>query len=232
MIRKIGSWFVNVYIRLMLGLKPMENTTNFRLFSKKVWDKLEKQKVPWSEKSFLTTPALIYFALKAEPNFVEVPIIFTDRTKGYSKAQLLNYALAIFKFSLKERKETLKTLLRFLAVGFTGMVVNLSSLYLLVEKVGLYKELSSPLAVEISIITNFLLNNYWTFVKRNVEHSVPSRFWKYNVISLIGLAITTTVFLTFTYVFNVHYLLAQFIGIAFATTWNFLASMKWAWKRS
>lgn len=231
-IRKVGSFLVNHYIRIMLGLSPNEITTNFRLFSKKVWEKLDKPKVPWTERSFLTTPTLLYYALQAEPRFIEIPIIFADRTKGYSKAALLNYTWAVFKFSLKERKETLKTFLKFLGIGFTGVVVNLFVIYFLVEKLGVVKELASPIAVESSILSNFVLNNFWTFRTRKVEHGIISRMIKYNILSLAGLGINFLVFITLANVFRINYLLAQFVGIAIATPWTFLTSMKWAWRKS
>ena len=43
------------------------------------------------------------------------------------------------------------------------------------------KYLASPIAIEISIITNFLLNNYWTFSKRDMNDKIHIRGLKFNV---------------------------------------------------
>ena len=47
----------------------------------------------------------------------------------------------------------------------SGVVVNLG-LFTLLTSLGLNKYAASPLAIEASIVTNFLCNNYWTFHAR------------------------------------------------------------------
>ena len=52
--------------------------------------------------------------------------------------------------------------LRFAAVGASGVVVNLGALALLTTA-GLTPTLASALAIQVSILTNFFLNDFWTF---------------------------------------------------------------------
>ncbi|OGY30334.1 MAG: hypothetical protein A3F33_02665, partial [Candidatus Woykebacteria bacterium RIFCSPHIGHO2_12_FULL_43_10] len=231
MVRRMGSIVINQYIKLVLGMKPEDSTTDFRLYTKDVWRKLDKQSVPWERRSFLATLAILYYMLKVSPNFIEIPVAFPDRERGYSKAMLLAYAIDIFKFGLKERRGTIMTFFRFLAVGLTGVVVNLGAISFFIEVMSLNKLLSSALAAETSIFSNFILNNLYTFHGRSRERNILVKFVKYNIVALSGIFITLGVFWFFTHVVYLHYLIAQLLGIGVATPLTFLASIKWAWKK-
>jgi len=77
-----------------------------------------------------------------------------------------------------------------LLVGLSGIAVNELSLYLLAGFVG--PIIADILAIEISIITNFVFNEYWTFKNRKLSrntrsvlrrfymHTAASIFWPYN----------------------------------------------------
>lgn len=138
--------------------------------------------------------------------------------------------------------------LRFGVVGLTGVVVNLGSLYVLSELIKVpdlpwfqVKDVtSSALAIEISILWNFFLNNAWTFRDRNARARVGigQRMLRYNLISLVGLGIQLVTFAiltsTFTRVLGLEQpgawkYLAQLCGIAIAMGWNFVSNFFWTW---
>lgn len=58
-----------------------------------------------------------------------------------------------------------RTFIKFALTGLSGVFVNLGSFQFLLN-LGVHKLLASPVAIELSIISNFLLNNYWTFRDR------------------------------------------------------------------
>ncbi len=97
-------------------------------------------------------------------NVGEVPIHFTDRVHGESKLSFkeqLKYIqhlrrLYIYKFG------TAMDLLQFLAVGASGVIVNLTILTLLVF-IGAPEWIALAGGVGVSVITNFLLNRRFTF---------------------------------------------------------------------
>lgn len=159
---------------------------------------------------------------------VEVPFNFGVRARGKSKFNLKQSFIA-FKHLLKlatYSKEHCR-FLKFLAVGATGIAVNEGLLWLLTES-GLFYLFSSLIGIETSIISNFILNDLWTFRK---ERKGPflGRLGKFNVARLITLAINLMVLWLLTS-FGLHYLISNLIGIAIATIIGYLASLWWVWK--
>ena len=60
---------------------------------------------------------------------------------------------------------------------------------------GLHRFLASPIAIELSIISNFLINNHWTFADREMVGSRRVRGLKFNAVSLLSLAVSYGTFL-------------------------------------
>src|SRR5262245_55258503 len=80
---------------------------------------------------------------------------------------------------------------RFAVVGLSGVVVNLGLLYVFAEQLLLGETWSSVLAIELSILWNFFLNNAFTFHDRNetAHAGLFSRLLRYNAVALVGLGI-------------------------------------------
>lgn len=75
--------------------------------------------------------------------------------------------------------------LKFLVVGTWGFVVNTVVLIFGV-RLGLSPSLSGPVGAEFAIVSNFLLNNFWTFSDRKItslDIMVP-KFIEFNLLSL------------------------------------------------
>jgi len=163
----------------------------------------------------------------------EVPYIFSNRSGGESKLnakQQIEYLKHLS--SLMWRKGEYLRFLKFCLVGASGVGVNMGLLWLLTEKAGIPYLGSSAIAIEISIITNFILNNYFTFRQRN-EPGVKAFFYrlmKFNIVSLAGLGINLGILGLFTEVFDIYYMLSNLVGIAIAFLWNYLVNTWWTWK--
>jgi putative flippase GtrA len=119
-------------------------------------------------------------------------------------------------------------LVRFGIVGLVGVGVNLVIVRLLFGQLHWAPLFASAIAVEASIIGNFLGNNRWTFSQRTIS---LARFLRYNLTALGGLAITSLTFTLLLQHTNAPYLLADVVGIGLATGWNFAASTLWTWAR-
>lgn len=162
---------------------------------------------------------------------------------------------------IQQRRETLIRLIKFGIVGMSGVVVTLTANYILHALILLPLYISTPLAVEMAIFTNFLGNHLWTFDRRGErERSVPRlenaaivgplfrlllrpivrQFFKFNTVSLVGLVITTVITTFVANQYNAelrmiageaYFLLANLAGIAVALSWNFAANAKWTWRR-
>lgn len=80
--------------------------------------------------------------------------------------------------------------LRFLAVGTWGFIVNTVVLIFGV-RMGFSPSISGPVGAEFAIISNFLLNNYWTFSDRKITSFdvMAPKFLAFNLLSLGSVAI-------------------------------------------
>ena len=85
------------------------------------------------------------------------------------------------------------TFLKFCLVGLSGVVVNLGSFHLLLE-LGVHKYIASPIAIEISVISNFFLNNYWTFGDRDLSSRKRIRGMQFHIVSLVALGVSYSTF--------------------------------------
>ena len=166
-------------------------------------------------------------------NITEVPYTFRVRSGGESKLnarQQVDYLKHIY--SLMKRKGELIRFLKFCAVGLSGVFVNMGLLWVLTEVAGLFYLVSAAISIETSIISNFILNDYFTFRDRRSPQvkSILSRLLKFNLVSLAGLGFNMGVLWLLTEVFGIYYLLSNLCGIAVATLWNYLANTWWTWK--
>ncbi len=118
-------------------------------------------------------------------------------------------------------------LVRFSVVGALGVVVNSVALFAAHGIAGLPLLVASPLAVEVAILHNFLWNERWTFRANGLS---LLRLGKFNLTSLGGLLITSGVLYLLVVYAQIHYLLANLVGILLATAWNFMASVLWTWR--
>ncbi len=166
-------------------------------------------------------------------NVAEVPYTFITRERGKSKLsarQQVDYLKHIL--SLMRRKGELARFIKFCLVGASGVGVNMGLLWLLTEVGGVFYLMSAAISIETSIITNFLLNNYFTFADRR-QPGIKSLFkplLKFNLVSLAGLGINLGILWLLTEALGIFYLLSNLVGIAAATLWNYLINNWWTWK--
>jgi dolichol-phosphate mannosyltransferase len=173
----------------------------------------------------------------------EIPFEFVDREVGSSKLkirtiveyaqQVLDITLHSFTHHQSAAWREWKRVFKFGIVGISGIVVNLGILFILVELFVLNKDLASPVAIEFSILNNFIWNDLWTFgsVGDQKVSSRWHRFVTFNIVSVGGAVINYGIFLMLTSWFAVYYLAAQLIGILIGFIWNFLLNRRITWQR-
>jgi glycosyltransferase XagB len=122
--------------------------------------------------------------------------------------------------------------LRFGLVGLSGVLVNSLVLWYLAVNLSLPVVVSGILAVETAIITNFLLNDRWTFRATGYRHRVGRRLRRYHSIALGGMIISVSVLTALTTHTPLPLLIANLCAIATATAWNYTVSSRWAWAQA
>ena len=121
-------------------------------------------------------------------------------------------------------------MLRFCVVGASGLAVNMGILILLTEKFHFPYLLSSLIAIEISILTNFALNNMWTWSDRHGE-SVLRRMIKYHTVAgMTAFAGNWLLLVLLTELCGVDYRVANIIGIAAGVMLNFFLNNLWTFR--
>ena len=159
----------------------------------------------------------------------EIPIEFFSRKGGDSKLALrdqIEFLLNIPRLGFRNTKDFIKYSL----VGISGVFVNLG-LYTLLTRYYEVSELLAPLiSIETALISNFILNNFWTFGKRTTHSRIRVKFLKFHLASGFSALINYSVFLALFLVFQLHDILANLIGIALAAIVNYLINSNWTWK--
>ncbi len=81
--RVLLSYFASVYVRMITGMKIMDATAGFICYKKDVLETINLDKIKFIGYAFQIE--MKYRAFSKKFNIQEVPVIFTDRTKGQSK---------------------------------------------------------------------------------------------------------------------------------------------------
>ena len=123
-----------------------------------------------------------------------------------------------------------KRAVRFAIVGGSGVVVNTFFLWLFTEVLRIHYMASSPMAVELSILWNFLLNNAWTFRDAARPVSVPTRLLRFHLTAAGGFAINYLFLVGLTELLDLYYLLSNLVGILAGFLWNYTVNVKWTWR--
>jgi dolichol-phosphate mannosyltransferase len=118
---------------------------------------------------------------------------------------------------------------RFLIVGAAGLLVNQASLAFLHDIVGIAVVMASPVAILLSMLVTFMLNEHWTWHDRGTGR-VLSRAMTYVPINLGGLLINWGILFYLNEQHGVHYLAANLIGAGVAAIWNFLLNHAITWR--
>ncbi len=190
--RRFVSWAGNLFIRLVL-VKPSihDLTTGFRLTRVKgVLDQIDLNQIR-ELKRFAYKVDLLYKSIKNAKKIVEVPLAFAPRTEEKSKfdtkEMVATFRLAIILGILDKQR-----FIKFGIVGFVGYLVNAVGLYLF-GKNAWPEPVIWAAATEIAVISNFILNNLWTFRSEQINGvgKLVGKFLQFNFTSVGALIIQT-----------------------------------------
>jgi dolichol-phosphate mannosyltransferase len=162
----------------------------------------------------------------------EIPITFTNRTKGKSKAgtnEIVCYIQNLLSY-VKYKNNLIKEFLKFSFVGAIGTLINLTILYLLTEKARMYYIFSAIFAFILSMTSNFILNKIWTF-KENLKSNITQKYLKFTLVSITALTVNLLFLYIFTEVYGIYYLISLILAIGIALVINFLGNKLWTFGR-
>lgn len=110
--------------------------------------------------------------------------------------------------------------IKFCVVGFSGMVIDFGTTWLLKEKIGANKYIANSTGFILAATSNYIWNRFWTFQSEN-EH-ITSEYLTFIIISVAGLVLNNLLiyFLTDKMKFNFYF--SKLIAIGVVTLWNFI----------
>jgi dolichol-phosphate mannosyltransferase len=126
-------------------------------------------------------------------------------------------------------------MLRFGVVGASGVVVNQGLLMLLHGVFALPLFFSSAIAIETSILTNFTLNSRWTWkidLGRSLRSWVRKAIQYHAATAVSAFAGNIIVLMGLVHLFGVDYRLANLVGIAAGSAFNYLAGEFWVFRKT
>ncbi|MEX0895359.1 MAG: glycosyltransferase family 2 protein [Patescibacteria group bacterium] len=245
----VGNWV----IMAILGTFSVRDwTTGFRAITKKVYQAVAPS---LNKEQFFGYTFQIGFLQRAlKEGFVikEVPFVFVDRTIGSSKLgpeYLKNTLLFIMRVRIQELLE--KKVVKFALVGGMGAVVQLLTLQLWRGVLPDFQyffitsfSTAMFLSIELAILSNFILNNFWTFSDRKIAPAKYVRkFIKFNLASGGSIMIQMIVAFIGEHFFGIFSIFTlpvisilidtghiyAVLGILLGMSWNFFAYNKFIW---
>ena len=106
--RVLMSYFASVYVRMITGMKIHDATAGFVCYKRKVLEEINLDKIKFVGYAFQIE--MKYRTYCKSFQIVEVPIIFTDRTKGQSKMSNSIIIEAVFGVIALRLKKLFNTL--------------------------------------------------------------------------------------------------------------------------
>ncbi len=130
---------------------------------------------------------------------------------------------------MKITSKKLQEFIKFAIVGGSGVLVNMGLLFILTRFLSVRLEIASPIAIEVSILSNFTLNNLWTFKKRNTHVPFWSRLFRYHLVTGLAGIVNYLVLLLLVNSFGMHDMLSNLIGILIGTIITYSLNSLWTW---
>lgn len=112
--------------------------------------------------------------------------------------------------------------IKFILVGSSGLIIDFGTTYLLKEKIKINKFIANAIGFSLAASSNYLWNRIWTFHSHNPE--ILFEYSSFFIISLIGLAVNTTVLWLLTRRSKRNFYLAKAFATFVTVIWNFSAN--------
>ena len=238
----VGNW---VIMSVLGNFTVRDWTTGFRAIRRDVYEAVAPQLKDERFSGYTFQIGFLHRALQAGFTVVEVPFRFVDRTRGESKlgAEYMRNTLAfIFKTRLLDLAG--RRWFKFAVVGGTGAFLQLLTLQL--WWAFLPYQAAVFLSIETAVVSNFILNNLWTFSDRRLRPAqVPIKFLTFNAAAAGSIVIQQTVALLGEYTIGLYVLFTTpvlgisvntgeiyaVVGILLGMFWNYFMYNRYVWKK-
>lgn len=206
----VGNWIVRV---ILMRFSTHEWTNGYRAIRKEVFLRIKDKLLVHN--GYVFQVAFLHLALQNKFKTAEIPIHFIERQHGKSKIATGQYIKDMLTYVIIARIYELKRFIKFIFVGGTGFILQI-----LIQEISIFSgfamflvpllsgflflfqsshdpiiladSIAGGLGAEAAILSNFLLNNFWTFkdTKQIKEQgSFLKRLFKFNSASMLSIFI-------------------------------------------
>ncbi len=226
--RRLLSLIGNFLVRFLGGLPRIADcTSGYRCIKADVLKKCDLSYL--STRGYSFQSSLLCELIRNGARVVEMPIIFPDRERGASKLALrdqMEFLLNIPRIRFNQHRQFVK----FCIVGAGGVVVNMGCYALFTRAFGLNLEIASPIAIELSILSNFTLNHLWTFKWRQTNGSWGKKLIQFHLVASIAALVNFGFLFFLVNALGVWDITANMIGICAGMLINYAMNSLWTWK--
>jgi putative flippase GtrA len=110
--------------------------------------------------------------------------------------------------------------IKFCVVGFSGMLVDFGTTWILKEKAGINKYIANSTGFTLAATSNYIWNRVWTF--HSVNTRIATEYFTFIIISLAGLAINNFIIFLLNDKLKMNFYLSKLFAIGVVTIWNFI----------
>jgi dolichol-phosphate mannosyltransferase len=238
--RRFQSWVATKLAQTFLGVKLTDPMSGYFILRRDDFNRIHKQLDSSGFKILLEIIARL-----APSKLEEVPYTFRARVAGESKMSskvVLQYLGQLWRLSSVSRYMSVR-FIKFALVGASGTIINLCAFLGFARLFGLRDWRVSALATLLANLTNYVINNAWTFVDRGHRGwSLLRGYVTYLGLSLVGMSASTLTFagLANAYHSYLHiqpakesYILAlgfQLVAILVGTVFNYELNRRFTWR--
>jgi len=109
--------------------------------------------------------------------------------------------------------------LKFCIIGFSGMIIDFGTTWILKEKVKINKYIANSCGFILAASSNYLWNRVWTFKSHN--SNIGTEYFSFIFISFIGLGLNNLIIWILSDKMKWNFYLSKIIAIGIVTLWNF-----------
>ncbi|NOY14921.1 MAG: glycosyltransferase family 2 protein [bacterium] len=242
--RKFLSFCGNFVASLMLfNWSVRDWTSGYKAIKTAVFQDIKDEMNKKRFNGYTWQIALVNKAIQHNYKIGFVPLKFTDRRIGQSKLGS-EYIFNTLFYLIIDVVKNPPRFYRFALIGFFGFLVNFFGLAFFSQlikanwadlSVGVRNTIANSIAAELSIISNFILNNLWTFGDRKLiaAKDIIPQFVKFNLSSFAtGILIPSLVIGLGTSIFGDQYrqLILVLVIVVFTVPANYFIYNKFIWK--
>ncbi|WP_411822901.1 glycosyltransferase [Leptospira sp. 'Mane'] len=247
-IRKFISYSATLLAKIFLPLPTTDPMSGFFILRRDVFETAKSKINPRGFKILLE-----FLGRTKGLNVSEVGYAFRKRNHGETKLSgsvMQQYLIALFEMRFGSFVSI--EFIKYGLTGLSGVLVNLGGqfAYNNILAINVSSQVQSAISLpsgaigfgfELSVLSNYILNNFWTFSNRRNTGFLDNAigFLKFNAISLLGFLIQFSTWFFLVKYFQTNYpevlsywitYIGNIVGIILATATNYFLNRNFTWK--